>query len=53
MAEDNPEEILNNYKRMLSECQQIATKIHEVFVLDCSQSFLFHNNIFQVESRKR
>jgi hypothetical protein len=30
MAEDNPEEILGNYKRMMAECQQIATKISEV-----------------------
>ena len=26
----NPEEILGTYKRMLAECQQIASKISEV-----------------------
>jgi hypothetical protein len=33
MAEEssnNPEEILGTYKRMLAECQQIASKISEV-----------------------
>jgi hypothetical protein len=28
--ENNPEEILGNYKRMMAECQQIANKISEV-----------------------
>jgi hypothetical protein len=31
--ENNPEEILGNYKRMMAECQQIATKISEVYYL--------------------
>jgi hypothetical protein len=39
MAEDNAEDILNNYKRMLAECQQIATKINEV---DSQQFFVIH-----------
>jgi len=29
-SDDNAEEILTNYKRMVSECQQIASKIGEV-----------------------
>ena len=28
-SDDNAEEILTNYKRMVSECQQIASKIGE------------------------
>lgn len=30
MSEDNAEEILSNYKRMMADCQQIASKINEV-----------------------
>lgn len=30
MSEENPEEILGNYKKMMAECQQIASKIQEV-----------------------
>ncbi len=31
---ENAEDILNNYKRMMAECQQIATKISEVTILN-------------------
>lgn len=30
MSQDNAEEILGNYKKMMAECQQIASKISEV-----------------------
>mmetsp|Transcript_4620 Transcript_4620/g.5057 ORF Transcript_4620/g.5057 Transcript_4620/m.5057 type:complete len:128 (+) Transcript_4620:78-461(+) len=30
--ENNPEEILGNYKKMMAECQQIASKISELSV---------------------
>ena len=32
MSNDNPEEIISTYKKLTSECQQIASKISEVFV---------------------
>lgn len=33
--ENNPEEILGNYKKMMAECQQIASKISEVSGVVC------------------
>ena len=33
MSSDNAEEILGTYKRMMAECQQIATKVSEVVYL--------------------
>eukprot|EP01039_Chlorochromonas_danica_P001799 gene1797-1965_t len=52
MSEENPEEILGNYKKMMAECQQIASKIQEL-TMERDEHKLVVDTLGKLESDRR
>mmetsp|Transcript_25546 Transcript_25546/g.35130 ORF Transcript_25546/g.35130 Transcript_25546/m.35130 type:complete len:126 (-) Transcript_25546:127-504(-) len=52
MSADNAEEILGTYKKMMAECQQIATKISEL-TLEKDEHKLVLESLSKLESERK
>eukprot|EP01036_Dinobryon_divergens_P026180 gene26182-34798_t len=52
MSNDNPEEIISTYKKLTSECQQIASKISELS-LERDEHRLVIESLSKLESERK